>query len=217
MWAQFDTSSAFPTREWRAGDVVLGRYDMPIDNRVQPGKYDVALGIYDRATLKKLSVSGGTVGRDEVHLDAVKVAGTRPVDMAAAQPLNVQLGQDIELLGYQLTRPGPAAGGFDLALNLYWRALSAPARDYTVFVQLLGPDGRPVAQSDSQPASGRFPTSYWEPGETIADAHELKLDRQLPPGRYKLIAGMYLLATSQRLAAADGGEYVLIKDLEAQP
>jgi hypothetical protein len=52
---------------------------------------------------------------------------------------------------------------------------------------------------------GEYPTDWWEAGETIADEHALDL-RALPPGRYRLLIGMYRLDTGERLPAygADG-------------
>ena len=69
------------------------------------------------------------------------------------------------------------------------------AVDYTVFVQALAADGRVAAQSDSQPVAGTYPTGIWSPGEVVADTHRLTL----PPGEYRLVAGMYDLATMKRL------------------
>ena len=216
MWAQYDTSSLFPTREWRAGDIMLGRHDMRIGSHVAPGKHMVTLGMYDRSTLEKLPLIAGTTGQDEVTLDPVKVAGSQPADTTAAEPVNKKLGPEIRLLGFELRRHERSPAASTLNLTLYWKADAAPSKDYTVFVQLLGPDGRPVAQSDSQPASGRFPTSYWEPGETIVDAHEVELDSLLHSGRYKLIAGLYMLSTGERLVAEDGKDYVLLEKLDIQ-
>ncbi|TAK27722.1 MAG: hypothetical protein EPO21_23610 [Chloroflexota bacterium] len=216
MRAQYDTSSFFPRREWRAGDIVLERYNIPVGSNVAPGKYTISLGMYDRATLEKLLVAGDAAGRDELTLDPVKVAGTQPPDLKEVEPVNKTLGPGIELQGFDLQRQSPSAGASSIDLTLYWRAASTPTKDYTVFVQLLGPDGRPSAQADSQPDSGRFPTSYWDPGETVVDVHHVAQDRNLAPGRHKLIAGMYLLSTGERLRLEDGSDYILIKELDVQ-
>ena len=76
-------------------------------------------------------------------------------------------------------------------------------RDYTVFVQLLDAKNRWVAGHDTQPLGGEYPTSSWRPGEVVVDDHVLQLPDDLPPGTYRLVTGMYDLATGRRLIVAD--------------
>jgi hypothetical protein len=86
-----------------------------------------------------------------------------------------------------------------LDVLLAWEALARFEEDYTVFVQLVGPDGRPHGQSDAFPVQGTYPTSQWEVGERIDDAYRLQLDADAPQGEYEIHLGFYLLATSERL------------------
>jgi hypothetical protein len=48
-----------------------------------------------------------------------------------------------------------------------------------------------VAQDDHLPLQGRRPTDTWLPGEVIVDQHLLALPSDLPPGPYRLEAGLY--------------------------
>ncbi len=91
------------------------------------------------------------------------------------------------------------ASGDTLCLALRWRCLAPLDADYTVFVQVLGPAGPPVAQSDRPPVAGFRPTSDWQPGEVITDHHGVPLPPDLPPGEYRLIAGLYRADTGARL------------------
>ena len=77
--------------------------------------------------------------------------------------------------------------------------------DYTVFVHVFDPaSGAIVAQADSMPFEGRYPTSLWWPGDLQMDEHTtLSLDG-VPPGRYSIAVGVYDVATMQRLPATDG-------------
>jgi hypothetical protein len=84
-------------------------------------------------------------------------------------------------------------------VSLYWLANGALAADYSVFVHLAGSDGVPLAQHDGQPQDGRYPTSVWQKGDIVADAHELALGAGLPPGEYRLMAGLYDPITGLRL------------------
>jgi hypothetical protein len=71
--------------------------------------------------------------------------------------------------------------------------------DYTVFVHLVGAHGQPLAQVDSQPLAGIYPTSFWSVGERLTDPYLLYIPPDLPPGEYELLVGMYLLSTGARL------------------
>ena len=118
--------------------------------------------------------------------------------------MSMRLGQAVSLVGLDIA---PASGGA-LPVTLYWLAWTFVDESYTVFVQVLGSDGRPVAQSDALPEDGRYPTSLWEPGETVRDEHSVTIPAALPPGVYSLVAGMYQLSSGQRLPVVGGGDSV---------
>jgi uncharacterized membrane protein len=86
-----------------------------------------------------------------------------------------------------------------LDVKTYWQTRSTVDKDYTVFVHLVGPDGRLVSQHDAMPQNGALPTSAWLPGETVPDTHVLTLTSDLPAGDYRVEAGMYSLQTMERL------------------
>ena len=78
---------------------------------------------------------------------------------------------------------------------------------YKVFLHLLDPDGRLVAQRDSEPSGGLAPTTSWSTSETIIDNHGLLLPSDLPPGDYTLIMGLYNIADpAERLPLQFNGE-----------
>ncbi len=115
----------------------------------------------------------------------VKYSGSpRPVQASA------RFGDQIELTGAQLNSPTLRSGD-TLCLELDWRALTQPASDYTVFVHLVDPQGRIVAQNDLQPQGSFAPTSHWKEGKTVADKHGLIPPANLPAGAYTLRVGLY--------------------------
>jgi hypothetical protein len=61
----------------------------------------------------------------------------------------------------------------NLSLVLYWRSLERMENDYTVFVHLLDAEGSIVAQGDSPPVQGHYPTTMWAVGEVVRDEHPL--------------------------------------------
>jgi hypothetical protein len=136
-------------------------------------------------------------------------AETEPGEMD--QRVGANFSGQIELLGYDAALQGQA-----LAVTLHWRALRPPDADYTVFVHLLDVDGVTVAQHDSQPLGGAYPTSVWDAGEVVADRHRLVGATDLPAGSYLLHVGLYLLETGERLAVEGGGDSVALGPLEVE-
>jgi hypothetical protein len=114
------------------------------------------------------------------------------------------LGGVARLEGYDLPAPPEVTPGATLPLTLTWESLATTDAEYTVFVHLVGPDSRPLAQVDSQPLGGAYPTSYWDVGERLADPYRMHIPEDVLPGEYGLLAGMYLLSTGERLPLLDG-------------
>jgi len=127
---------------------------------------------------------------DDCSLATVKVI---PAQEGLANFAHLVLLLDAEV-GRANVRPG---GTIPVALR--WRALRAMDEDYTVFVHLVGPDGRLHGQVDMWPVQGSYPTSQWTPGEELTDLYEVRLAPDAPPGHYQVQVGWYLLATMQRL------------------
>jgi hypothetical protein len=96
-----------------------------------------------------------------------------------------------------------------LSLKLVWQALGEINQAYKVFVHLFGPDGQLVTQSDAVPVNWTRPTSGWQPGEYVTDAHTLNLSPDLPAGAYRLSVGMYDRdLAGERLPIATGGNTI---------
>jgi hypothetical protein len=104
--------------------------------------------------------------------------------------------------------------GSSLQVTLFWQALAPVDADYTIFVHLRNEHGMTVAQKDSQPFDGLYPTSQWLPGETVAQPLEVDLPLDLAAGPYSLYVGLYRLDTMTRLPVANdtSGENALILD-----
>ena len=92
-----------------------------------------------------------------------------------------------------------------LRLEIVWGAGPTPGGEYHVFAQAIAPDGFVLAQSDGVPAEGLYPTSWWRPGDFVAEARELELDPDIRP---KLIIGLYNPLTGERLRLNLGADFV---------
>ncbi len=122
----------------------------------------------------------------------------QPVPEAVANYNNQILLTGVEFAAGQIF-PGQTVD-----VTLTWQAVQPIAEDYTVFVHLLGPDGRLHGQVDSWPVQGTFPTSTWPIGEPISDRYSVMLNPDAPTGAYRLEVGLYLLATNTRLPIING-------------
>lgn len=91
-------------------------------------------------------------------------------------------------------------------VDLYWFADVVPTEDYQVFIHVFDMSGNRVAQRDSGPVNGRYPTSQWLPGILILDQHQVQLDQALPPGQYTVRIGLYRLSDGTRLPIAGAAE-----------
>lgn len=120
-------------------------------------------------------------------------------------PVNVQFGGIGRVLGYEV-RPTRLEPGDTLEVTLYWQAMVRTDRDYTVFVHLLSDVGTMVAQRDTYPGLGRYPTTVWEPGAIFVDTYRIHVpETAYAPDQGYVQAGLYL-ADGPRLTTPDGGD-----------
>jgi 4-amino-4-deoxy-L-arabinose transferase-like glycosyltransferase len=123
----------------------------------------------------------------------------------------VRFGPNITLLGYDIGKPEPGPGQSDgraaavfkpgetVNLTFYWQADRPVTDNYKVFVHLLDSKGTTVAQRDTPPLTGSYPTSQWRQGELVIDPAPLAVPASLPPGDYTLEIGLYQETTMARL------------------
>ena len=109
------------------------------------------------------------------------------------------LADGLGLQGYSLAQPSIQRGQ-TARLGLFWGADRPLAEDRQVFVHLLGPDGRLVAQDDGPPTRRLAPTSRWTPGQWVIDPRRLAVPANAPPGDYAVEVGLYRLGDGQRVA-----------------
>lgn len=192
----------FPTSLWPPGQAFCDVYRIRVVEWAPvPELYDVVVGLYDANTGERLPVHtpwGAEVGLPIVAQVRVASSGASAGLPGDAHPLAYRLGEQIALVGYRVS--GEIRSGELLTVTLYWRAIEAPQEDYTVFLHLLGEGGgRPLAQDDSAPRRGRYPTSAWVAGEVVPDEHVLALPPLENVPHVQLGVGMYSRATLERL------------------
>lgn len=119
----------------------------------------------------------------------------------SADPIGL-LKDEIALVEYQYDKRSLGPGD-DLKVMITWQLLKPTSERYSVFVQLLTPGEQVVAQVDTYPGLGYYPTCRWKVGRAVRDFYILRLPETLPvyQGPLRLIAGMYKFETMERLAA----------------
>jgi hypothetical protein len=112
-----------------------------------------------------------------------------------------------------LSQPGRV-----LPVEIYYRLADKNVDDLRWFVQLLRPEGYPVALLDTSPEDGYLPFSALPANTEVVERAGLLLPDNLPSGRYELIAGLYNPAQegAPRLRAADGSDFVSIGSVVVQ-
>jgi hypothetical protein len=191
VWGQWD-GLPYSQEEWRTGDRILQTVRLTPLAGTPPGEYAVEVGAYSLLTGERLPVADpGTQPSDRLSLGVVQI--TRP-EVLAGRPPGAQVAADFgdyaRLETFALDPAVPVPGS-ESRVTLHWRSLSATPADFTVFVHLADANGRPVTQGDGPPAYGGYPTSRWQAGDLVRDPHALSLPRDVPPGRYWLLVGLY--------------------------
>jgi hypothetical protein len=185
--------------------VLPATYNVPVSLDAEaPAAVRLAIGIFEfedpaRAAKPAVNPTGQVVEPIVGRLPLLPLRWPVPNPL---YPADVDFAGQIKLAGYDAPANPDLKPGARLPVTLYWQPLAAPGRNLTLFIHLIETGtGEQVAGFDGPPA---FPTGYWHPGYVIADARELLLPADLPPGSYTLRLGWYSPDTLARLSLAEG-------------
>jgi hypothetical protein len=186
-------------RAWTAG---LAAYVKKME--YGPARIEASHVVFKDDSLQTLvQIGSSVIVNDEpatvTELDVDELYG-KLESLSKMQLLNYRLGSVIRLVGYELIAPELNLAD-ELLLTLYWQADDQPEQNYTVFVHILNDSGELVAQQDGMPRDNTYATTHWTVGPLIDDTHTVSLPPDLPAGEYRLIIGMYVWQTGERLPA----------------
>lgn len=198
IYAGRPVHDTYPFPDWQLGEVIADRYDPRIPRDLPPRDYPLRLRLLGPGTESLVAL--------EENIGSVSVLPiVRFFDIPSpTYPMNVTLGEEFRLLGYDLA-PRTVTPGSTLTVTLHWQCLATTEQDYTVFVHLLSPTGKMVTQQDVMPKDGAYPTSLWLAGEVVTDHYILFIPPDTPTGLYRLEAGMYIAETGARLIDPSSG------------
>ncbi|MFN4293606.1 MAG: glycosyltransferase family 39 protein [Thermoflexales bacterium] len=130
---------------------------------------------------------------------------------------NARLASGVALLGGEVRYDATQR---EVAVMLYWQALTEPLPDDTVLLHIVNQaTGEVVQAADTQPVYGAYPFPRWQRGEVVLDPHWVTLPEGLPPGTYQVRVGAYDPQTMQRRAIDDprndaGGDSLMLQTFE---
>jgi hypothetical protein len=129
---------------------------------------------------------------------------------------DVQFESVARLLGYQVS-PKAVEPGDTMEVTLYWQALARTAEDYAVFVHVMSDTGALIAQRDTYPGLGRYPTTTWDPGTVFADTYRVQIpDTAYAPDRGYVHVGLYR-PHGRRLLVGEGRDVVRLTRIMVDP
>ena len=209
---RFTTDQRYNTPWWDAGEIVVERFELPVDWHALPGKYPLRVGVRLVNDGRDLELQSGETSAALTEVTVGSAAWRPPQETLTTAVGN--LGDGILLRSARVNGRDVSSGRFDpridpgkqLRVVLEWEALRPIDENYKVFVQLLDGNLQVRAQGDDKaPLRGSAPTLLWFPrlrrGMRIVDTYELQLPADLPPGEYPLVAGMYGFTTHRRIGA----------------
>ncbi|MCA9933306.1 MAG: glycosyltransferase family 39 protein [Anaerolineales bacterium] len=180
---------------WSAGEVFSQTVLLPVATDVQPARAVLRVGLLDgTGGWQAAATVEGTAVAAPSGLTTVKLAPSEPFTPTPEKQLNALFDEQLALIGYDVTGQG---------VTLYWQALAEMPHDYTTFVHVLDEAGEMVAQSDSQPTDGVYPTSIWDVGEVVADGKLVNLGGETA---VTLAIGVYDATTLLRLPVTVAGQ-----------
>lgn len=184
----------YPVSRWPVGQALHMQLRFLAPD--QPGQYVLRVGWVDDLD-RWVAARCGWMGSAayECPVATVRVEG-------APRESGINFADQAILVAAQIGSESIRAGG-TLEVDLRWQGLSAWPADYTVFVHLIGPDGKLYGQVDAYPVHGTLPTTQWKEGQLVDDPYVVELAPEAPPGDYQVEVGWYLLATLRRLSVLD--------------
>jgi hypothetical protein len=184
----------YPTSQWPVGQLLVSRVTLPAPPTAGEYSLRVAWLDADRRELPARCAWLAPVSHD-CTFGTLRVEG-------AGRGQGINFDNQVFLLDAQINekelRPNET-----LHISLKWQGLRQWNADYTVFVHLIGPDGKLYGQVDQWPLDGTLATRDWLSGRVVDDPYRIPLMADAPPGDYQVEVGWYLLATLRRLPVVD--------------
>jgi len=119
---------------------------------------------------------------------------------ADLERLDLTYADGLRLIGYRV-ETSPRHPGDWLPVTLYWQATRPTAKNYSVFIHLLGQNNTVIGQVNTYPAGGNWPTSMLEPGKILEDTYYVPISPEAgAPAVIRLALGLFEFEDPARAA-----------------
>ncbi|MBI5522646.1 MAG: glycosyltransferase family 39 protein [Desulfarculus sp.] len=109
-------------------------------------------------------------------------------DLRPSLKREARFASGLVLLGYDQGQSSFQRGE-QVDLSYYWRVWAKPPLNYYIFVHLKGPDR--IIPFDHLLDHGRQPMPGLAPGTVVREDYRITIPADAPPGRYRLLVGMW--------------------------
>jgi len=162
---------------------------LPAD--LPPVTYRVYLRVLDPQSQRNLDLvdaDGNPLGQalllEELALSKGALATEPP---AVKNPLSVEMGDHLQLLGYDLPS-ATCSPGDTLRVTLWWKSTATPSRNHQARFRLV--DGRRMVVWDAgQSIVSGYPTARWQEGEINRAVYRLTIPSYVSGGTYSMQVG----------------------------
>jgi hypothetical protein len=117
-------------------------------------------------------------------------------------PLDLTYDGVLRLKGYQIEAASIQPGDW-LPLMLYWQTTQPISKNYSTFVHLLDAQGEAIAQTNTYPDGGKWPTSQLGPGQVLPATYYVFIPPEteaMAPLLTRLAVGIFEFEDPQRAA-----------------
>ncbi len=185
-----------PVLDSKGPSAVEGHYLLPIPADMPRGDYQLWVSL-ENVPAESPAYLAGKI--------PVRQLAKPPVEFAAS----ANFGNMVNFGGANVALAPKAAGAAEtFEIQFLWQARQLIPQPYTTFAHLVDETGQIWGQADRTPHLGgsELPTNQWDEDEWIVDTFQISLHPDTPPGRYKLLAGLYNPQTLERLPLVGGDE-----------
>lgn len=179
--------------DWQAGDTWVENYVIHIPEDAEAQRVDTLVaGLYEpeaQQNIPAYNASGSVI--------------TPVVAQIAVHGLSQPAAPDYTLGGViGLKNPTLKQNNTEIQVCFDWVSMAPTPVSYHVFVHLYSRENQLIAQADSPPRGGRYPTNAWLSGEVISDCVVLLAENLALTG-WRVGVGMYHNADQTRLSVKD--------------
>ncbi len=169
-----------PTRNWPPGLYLRNPLKLHIPADIPPIRYDLTVGVYDRATNERLSLADG---QTVANIGSIWL--TTPNEPNITNPV-ARFGPSV-----MLAQPVLSAE----TLQLRWQTSQPLDPNHTIFVHLLDSENNLIDQRDGAPFDNQYLLGDWLPNTPILDQRNISANPELAA----IAIGIYHTGTGERL------------------